>query len=197
MKVVFITVHIGINVGSNLQAIATSEVLKKIGNEPILVNYIPPRVTSKRYWQDAFRSPYKFIWRIINFPSYYYQKHLFRNYLAKYTKQTCPIYSEDEFAKLLPKADIYLTGSDQVWNFKWNEGFDSHYFFQGRNGKKVAYAASIGMESLNKQEQEILKKELNSYDKIAVRESQAVKLLDEIGIDSIQVIDPTLMLNRD
>ena len=193
--VAFITVHIGINVGSNLQAIATSEVLKEAGYDPILVNYIPPRVTSKRYWQGAFRDPKKFIWRIINFPSYFYQKRLFRKFLAKYTKQTCPIYSDDDFAKSLPKADVYLTGSDQVWNFKWNEGFDGHYFFHGIQGEKVAYAASIGMEVLTKPEQDLLKQELSNYEKIAVREAQAVKLLKEIGFDSIQVIDPTLMLN--
>lgn len=193
--VAFITVHIGINVGSNLQAIATSEVLKKAGYDPILINYIPPRVTCKRYWRDAFKSPQKLIWRILNFPSYYYQKRLFRQYLAKNTRQSCPIYAEDDFAKLLPKADVYLTGSDQVWNFKWNEGFDSHYFFQGIDGEKVAYAASIGMETLSDQEQELLKQELVNYKKIAVREAQAVNLLNKIGIKSIQVIDPTLMLN--
>ena len=194
--VAFITVHIGINVGSNLQAIATSEVLKKAGYDPILVNYIPPRVTSKRYWRDAFSSPKKLVWRIINFPSYFYQKRLFRNYLAKHIKQTRPIYRDDDFAKLLPAADVYLTGSDQVWNFKWNEGFDSHYFFHGIYGKKVAYAASIGMESLAQSEKIFLKQELDNYEK-AVREAQAVKLLREIGFDPIQVIDPTLMLNRE
>lgn len=193
--VAFITVHIGINVGSNLQAIATSEVLKKAGYDPILVNYIPPRVTSKRYWRDAFRSPKKLIWRFINFPSYFYQNLLFRNYLAKYTKQTHPIYADDDFAELLPKVDVYITGSDQVWNFKWNEGFDGHYFFQGIHGRKIAYAASIGMDSLTDLEQDMLKQELDNYEKISVREAKAVKLLSEIGFDSIQVIDPTLMLN--
>lgn len=195
--IAYITVHIGTNVGSNLQAIATSEVLKTAGYNPILVNYIPPRVTYKRYWHDAFATPLKLIWRIINFPSFYYQKRLFGKYLAKYTHQTRPIYNEDNFAKLLPKADIYMTGSDQVWNFKWNEGFDGHYFFQGIEGKKVAYASSIGMESLTQQEKKNLKGELKSYKKIAVREVQAVKLLDDIGISSVQVIDPTLMLNRE
>ena len=195
--IAFITVHIGTNVGSNLQAIATSEVLKKSGYNPVLVNYIPPRVTYKRYWHDSFTNPLKLIWRIINFPSFYYQKLLFGRYLAKYTHQTRPIYNEDNLAKHLPKADIYMTGSDQVWNFKWNEGFDGHYFFHGIEGKKVAYASSIGMEALTQQEQNILKRELNSYDKIAVREVQAVKQLNDIGISSIQVIDPTLMLNRE
>lgn len=196
-KVNFITVHIGTNVGSNLQAIATSEVLKMAGFDPILVNYIPPRVTSKRYWEGARKSLKKFVWRTIFFPCYYYQKKLFRNYLSKYTVQTKPIYSEDNFLEVLPQADIYMTGSDQVWNFKWNEGFDSHYFFYGINGVKVAFAASIGMDLLTTEQQELMKRELQEYKKISVREDRAVKILAEMGIESIQLVDPTLMLNKD
>lgn len=196
-KVNFITVHVGTNVGSNLQAIATSEVLKMAGFDPILVNYIPPRVTSKRYWEGARKSLKKFLWRILFFPSYLYQRRLFRNYLSKYTVQTKPIYSEDNFLEVLPQADIYMTGSDQVWNFKWNEGYDFHYFFDGINGVKVSLAASIGMDSLTTEQQEILKRTLQEYKKISVREDKAVKILKEIGIESTQLVDPTLMLDRD
>ena len=53
------------------------------------------------------------------------------------------------------------------------------------------------MESLAQSEKIFLKQELDNYEKIAVREAQAVKLLREIGFDPIQVIDPTLMLNRE
>ena len=68
-KASVITVHVGTNVGSNLQAIATCRILEDMGIETTLVNYIPPRVTEHRYWQVARTSPIKFLWRIINFPS--------------------------------------------------------------------------------------------------------------------------------
>lgn len=196
-KVEFITVHVGINVGSNLQAIATSEILKKAGYEPVLVNYIPPRVTVKRYWEGARKSLKKLIWRVLFFPSYYYQKKVFSRYLSRYTVQTQPIYNEDDFSEVLPKADIYMTGSDQVWNFKWNEGYDPHYFFHNIHGVKVAYAASIGMDSLTDEQKTILKYELQDYKKIAVREDKAADILKDLSIESIQLVDPTLMLNRE
>ena len=145
--VAYITVHIGINVGSNLQAIATSVVLKRAGYNPMLVNYIPPRETYKRYWKEATNSLSKLLRRIAFFPCFLYQNQLFRNYLAKFTSQSRPIYYNDDFVEVLPHADLYLTGSDQVWNFKYNEGFDDHYFFHGIKGKKVSYASSIGMET--------------------------------------------------
>ena len=69
IKVSFITVHVGFNFGSKLQAIATSEVLKKLGYLPICVNYVPSRVTYKRYWQTSFSSILKFLRRFLFFPS--------------------------------------------------------------------------------------------------------------------------------
>lgn len=36
-KIAFLTIHVGENFGSNLQTIATAEVIKKTGNEPILI----------------------------------------------------------------------------------------------------------------------------------------------------------------
>ena len=44
-KTAFITVHVGENFGSALQAIATQRVLEQVDTEPTLINYIPPRVT--------------------------------------------------------------------------------------------------------------------------------------------------------
>lgn len=196
-RVAFITVHIGINVGSNLQAIATSEVLKKSGYDPILINYIPPRVTYRRYWSRAITSPKYFIWSVLHFPRQYYIDRLFDRYLKKYCRLSKPIYKEDNFSQLIPQADIYLTGSDQVWNFKWNEGYDGHYFYDGIEGEKVSYAASIGMSTLSDKQSSILKEKLSEYKKISVRENQAVEILKGLGFSAIQHIDPTLMLNKE
>ena len=66
----FITIHVGFNFGSKLQAIATFEILKNVGYNPICVNYIPSRVTYKRYWKEAIVNPIKFLWRLIYFPIY-------------------------------------------------------------------------------------------------------------------------------
>ena len=53
------------------------------------------------------------------------------------------------------------------------------------------------MSTLKPEEEGILKERLLDYDKITVREDKAVELLRGIGIESEQVIDPTLMLNKD
>ena len=196
-KVAFITVHIGINVGSNLQAIATSEVLKKVGYSPILINYIPPRVTYNRYWSRAKESLKFFLWSLLNFPRFFYLNSLFKRYLKRHCEVSKEVYSEDDFKNSLPPADIYMTGSDQVWNFKWNEGFDYHYFFTGIEGKKVSFSSSIGLHELSEEQKDILKNELADYFCISVREDLAVTQLKEVGIHAIQLIDPTLMLSKE
>lgn len=193
----FITIHIGSNFGSNLQTIATAQVFKMLGFNSTVVNYIPPRVTYKRFWQIAFSSPLKFCKKIIALPLFWINKNIYNGYLAKHCNVSKPIYNEEDFASKCPKADYYVTGSDQVWNFKHNEGLDTHYFFEGIKGKKIAYASSIGMEYLSKEEQLSLKKYLKDYEAISVREVSAKKQLQALGIEATHVLDPTLMLNKE
>lgn len=196
-KVSFITIHIGSNFGSTLQTIATFKILKDLLLDPICVNYIPPRVTYKRYWSVARTSIRRFIRRIIFFPFRYEETQRFAKYLEKHCNVSKPIYKEDNFEKKCPLADIYLTGSDQVWNTTHNEGLDTHYFFENIKGKKIAYASSIGKSNLDTQELQWLKEYTNDYSTILVREESAVKIFESIGKPAEQVLDPTLMLNRE
>lgn len=196
-KISFITVHVGFNFGSKLQAIATSEVFKKLGYTPICVNYIPPRVKYERYWKTAFSNPIKFIRRLLFFPIHRISRHNFDGYLSKHCKVSKPFYAEDDFRKNCPKADVYVSGSDQLWNYKHNEGNDKHYFFDGIKGKKIAYASSIGMTSLPDDYAAYVKEQLSQYSAISVRERSAVELLEKMGISAIHVLDPTFMLNKE
>lgn len=196
MKISFITIHIGSNFGSTLQTIATYKTLKELGADPICVNYIPPRVTYRRYWSVARTSIFRFIRRIIFFPFLYEETQRFAQYLARHCKVSTPIYYEDNFEKKCPLADIYITGSDQVWNTTHNEGLDAHYFFENIKGKKIAYASSIGKSSLDNQELQWLKEYTNDYSSILVREKSAVEIFKCIGKQAEQVLDPTIMLNR-
>lgn len=194
-KVAFITIHIGFNFGSNLQAIATSKILKKVGCESVCVNYIPPRTTWRRYWKDGFQSFRKVLSHIVYFPFTFWEKRRFSNYLVKNCKVSKPIYNEDDFTQKCPKADVYMTGSDQVWNFFYNEGLDIHYFFDGINGKKIAYASSLGMAELTEEEKNWMEKYTHDYSFISVREKTAVSVFEQIGRKTVHVIDPTMMLN--
>lgn len=117
--------------------------------------------------------------------------------MSKHCKLSKPFYTEDVFREKCPKSDLYVSGSDQLWNYKHNEGNDKHYFFDGIEGVKIAYASSIGMESLPEDYAQYLKEQLSQYKAISVREQSAVKLLDSIGLSSTHVLDPTFMLTKE
>lgn len=195
-KISFITVHVGSNFGSILQAIATSQLLKSIGYRVELINYIPERVSFHYYMKGALSNVKRFIWRLFNLPVFFVNRKVYDDFLRKNCNVSSPIYSKDDFNSKCPKADVYLTGSDQVWNSKHNQGLDTHYYFGGVDGVKIAYASSFGTTKLPDDEYEQVKCLLKEYKAISVREKSAVNILSTMGYEAAQVLDPTFMLDR-
>ena len=197
-KVGIITIHIGTNFGSVLQTIATSIYIKSLGYFPFIINYIPPRATLKRYLSGALTSIKRMLWRTLNLPIFLINRKIYTSYLKKHVNLSDPFHSNDSLDSIYPKAEFYITGSDQVWNSIYNEGVDGHYYLDGIDDtvKKISLSSSFGRESLDDQEAQKVKKLLNRYHAISVREDSGVKILENIGIDSIQLLDPTFLLNR-
>ena len=198
-----ITVHIGANFGSNLQTIATGEILKKIGYNTIVVNYIPDRVTKRAVFKSDIKEckTLRCIIRgCVHVLVDYINNVIYSGYLKKHCKLTKPLYSTENFAEWgqrhLKGVNVYITGSDQVWNSIYNEGIDTHYFWDGFDGNKIAYSSSIGAAEIGDRERELFLKYLSKYKAISVRESQAKEILKGIGINSTLVLDPTFMLPR-
>ena len=165
-SVSFITIHFGANFGSVLQTIATSRILKDLNCKVICINYIQDRWTWNAYFK--VRNPFRLVKRILNSPIEYANRYIYQSYLEKYVELTPKIYRRN-FSKKCPKSDFYITGSDQVWNSKHNLGIDEHYYFAGfpKETKKIAYAASIGQDSISDDEYDKVKQLLSSYNRIS------------------------------
>lgn len=69
-KTAFITVHVGENFGSALQAIATQRVLEQVDTEPTLINYIPPRVTFSGFLKRGLKSPKDIVCMLLKLPCF-------------------------------------------------------------------------------------------------------------------------------
>ena len=194
-----ITIHVGQNFGSNLQTIATCEVIKRLGYQPIVVNYIPKRVARNSYWREAIKNPVKLFWRIINAPLFYKNLHIYEEYQERFCKLTKPIYDDDDFETSCPKADVYITGSDQVWNSIHNQGFNERYFWGGIPAHlcKIAYASSFGVEQLPEVEYAMVKKYLAEYHSISVREMSAKRIVESMGFTAEHLLDPTFMISKE
>ena len=117
MKVAFITIHVGLNFGSILQTIATSELLKKKGCDSICINYWPPRTTNKRYWQGALKSFSKFLWRALYFPLRVISENRFSHYLAKHCLVSKRLYNDDMVdCKIYTMTKDEYERNDKIWH---------------------------------------------------------------------------------
>lgn len=198
-KISLLTIHLGINFGSILQTIATIELLNRLRYDVEVINYIPDRCTWSRFFINALKSLKELIVVFVKIPIIAINKYIFNSYLSKFVKISDPIYKADTFVSKCPKADIYLTGSDQVWNSIHNEGLDKRYYFDGfpQGTIKVSYSSSIGRETLDKSEYDEIKNMLRSYRSISVREASAKKLIESMGYQVTHLLDPTFMLNKE
>lgn len=117
----------------------------------------------------------------------------------KYTMRYCGV---EDIKQNVPVADVYVVGSDQVWNPDITKAIDPlvYYFsFLPRNAKKVAYAASFGSDvwlydNLTTQ----ITANLREFKAVSVREDTAAVICRDIfGINAEVVLDPTLLLTKD
>lgn len=104
----------------------------------------------------------------------------------------------DELYANPPKYDLYISGSDQLWNPTQIYCLEPYFLtFVPKNiGKKISFATSIGITDLRENEKADFKKWLSSYDDISVREFQAQELLQGLLPEKNvhQVADPTFLL---
>lgn len=191
------------NYGGMLQAYALCEVLNDIGFEAQQISY---NMGDKNF---AYRSLlYKTIrkgYRAVK-SALKYLKHI--PVESKLLKRKKGLH---KFRKSIPHTtatynlktisacndfDIYITGSDQVWNPSWyDDAFLLKFVPAGKI--KMSYAASVAKNMLTETENERFRDALKDFSAISVRESDTVGLLQGLTKRKVElVLDPTLLLDR-
>lgn len=200
-KVSIITILDNTNFGTYLQALALAKQVEQAGCEVEIVDYIRP-CASVKYRLAAIKNPLKKLYNALyGMPQWLRLRQKDHKFLSKFIRLTTRTYhSYQELKQLPPLADIYITGSDQVWNSIYNRGIDKSFYldFAPHNARRVAYGASIGMPEIPSDEVKETAHLLHKYDAITVREADAKRILAEIGIENTAIVlDPTLLLNAD
>ncbi|MGL4747038.1 MAG: polysaccharide pyruvyl transferase family protein, partial [Shewanella sp.] len=185
MKIAILTQPLHNNYGGLLQAFALQKYLKEQGNEVMTVDFVWNH--KLRYFGiksiigNIFR---KYILRrkiISIFPISNEQKRRIGQhtdkFTAEYIRTTQKIYSVDEMPYIKNyQFDAYVVGSDQVWRPAYSPGMAAFFlsFLNKRDdAKRIAYAASFGVDNCNEFSQEALKEYsflLKRFDAVAVRE---------------------------
>ena len=202
MKIALITIIDNTNYGTYLQALALYRVLSN-ENEVLLVNYhrsksLPINSLKQRYYSQAKKvSIWDLISQLLLIPL---KKFLMRKEISKYVVLSKKLTNSNFKNGSSLDADIFCTGSDQVWNTDYNEGIDEVFYlnFANNKKKKISYAASIGQDIIEDSYKERIYQLLSQYDKITLRERKSIKLLSDLGLNNIEfVLDPTLLLSKD
>lgn len=204
MKVGIITMHRVINFGSVLQAYALQQKIKQLNHDVEIVDYIYP---NKEHYVHL--SPLKrminqmtrFIKNaVIGFPDLR-KKRRFSQFWKKDLNLSRNQYElREEIIATPPEYDLYMTGSDQVWNTKFTKHDDTFLlaFVNERTKKKVSFASSFALDHIPEMYQYLFKKNLPLYDRISVREASGIRMAKEMGgVDAELVCDPTLLLKKE
>ncbi|MGN0153771.1 MAG: polysaccharide pyruvyl transferase family protein, partial [Lachnospiraceae bacterium] len=197
MKAAVITLHNVCNYGTQLQTYATQEKLKEYFDDVVFIDYRRPDTYGISLMNTFTKgNPIK-IPAIL--PTLLYWKHLFGGFQKKYIKLTEKKYlCEEDFTQFEDCADVYFSGSDQVWNTGWNNGVlpPLYLSFAPDNKPKYAYASSFGQNVITQNEIEKSRNYIERFEKISVREKSGITILKEQYHydNAVQILDPTLAM---
>ncbi|MGI6544889.1 MAG: polysaccharide pyruvyl transferase family protein [Fastidiosipilaceae bacterium] len=198
-KVLLVT-KCGKNYGATLQAYALSQSIKKKPYSLSVLNYSSKNLSEQFRMFRQIRSLKDVLYNILLIPRYKQIKKANQRFIEFHNEHlnlTQAYINEDEIINNPPQADIYIVGSDQVWNP--NIKFSPIYFlnFGPLDVHRYSYSASIGISTLPHEYISSVQKYLSNFCSISVREESAERLLNEMGIHSITTVDPTLLLSKE
>ena len=191
MKIGILTIHFPYNYGAMLQAYALDKYLKNEGYNSQLIDYKPYYIDQSYHfrWESIFHNPRLFLSRVLKA---LLRKNINRTSFENFYNQmgACSVRNIDEF-------DVLIVGSDQVWNPKVTD-YDTTYLLDKdlyKEVKKVSYASSIAIGTIDSRWEKELKKNLSDFDALSVREEENAMILSQILNRKVDVVcDPTFLL---
>ena len=108
-----------------------------------------------------------------------------------------PVSTLKELPFLNEETDVFVCGSDVIWNPDFNSGVDAYYLDFARK-YKFSYAASFGKAEIPEETFGKIGEMLRSFDAISVRETTGREIAARCVDKPIRVVaDPVLLLDRD
>ncbi len=214
MKIFTITCHDCYNCGASLQAYALQAFLEQEGHACTIIDYKPDYLNRKYNFTTLFPDhshyglykksgplkPMLALYAHRKELSSYPRKRAFDRFTHKYLNVTSSTFhdaKEIEDAHL--DADLFIAGSDQIWNTDLQNGRDGAFFmsFEKDKLKKISYAASFGISSVRDEYHDFVTRQLQDLRWVSVREYTGVQICQSMGINATQVLDPVFLLSCD
>lgn len=210
MKIGILTFHAVPNYGAVLQAYALQCYLQECGHQVEFIDYRPNYLTVGEW----FHFP-KSKWHIKANVVIAYQKWMalkglfnadmrdqhkrFELFTDAYLNLTSKRYKTlKELKKSPPELDVYICGSDQIWNPSKQHGLDAACFlnFGSKSIKKISYAASFGCHEIPERHHGEVGLFSEALDLISVREASGCAMLKRFAKrEACLVPDPTFLVD--
>lgn len=205
MKVLTLTTQFANNYGALLQCYALCQFLREQKNVDCeVINYLP--IIHSDSWgvirrPSTLKDLAKIVYSLLNV-KFVLDKHakdrLVRKFIEDHIPLTSSSYDREAILANPPEADMYICGSDQIWNHKIFKDDLTYYFDFVKNGKRVAYAASIA-DPWPSDFENTIRPFLNQFEAISLRENgnvvQAQSLVEDIKVHWVS--DPVFLLSKE
>ena len=208
-KIGVITVHKNVNYGANLQAFASCAYLNKQGYDCRVIDYtLSSHEKSahlfswlKQSWDGeankSFSRKIKLSMALLmSMPWKSKRLKVFAKFRKKHIKMTKPCTTIQDIVNL--NLDTVICGSDQIWNPTITDGINP-IFFGDVNGvkKRISYAASVGKDRFEPNDEEKVKKLVCALDYCSVREENTAQYISKITGRQIETVcDPVFLLDK-
>lgn len=210
MKIAILSLVLHQNYGGILQSYALQTVLERMGHTVEVLNR--PLVYPSTNWKEV---PKRIVKKILGRDEVIFKEARYKREAATLNKAVWDFRKQyiheriiNDFCEIKESDyDCIVVGSDQVWRpryFKeqWACGIENAYlsFTKGWSIKRIAYAASFGVDEWEYTEEEtrLCKEAAKMFDVITVREDSGINLVkDHLRLEATQALDPTMLLEKE
>lgn len=212
-----VTFHFSKNYGSALQCYALYKTLLLNGYKPKVIDYCPSYHTLPYNTYNSLHDYYEN--RGDNSFTYVLLRFIKRNVVGffktdkrrknkkflKFLSDNLKLTKPYKYVMSIDDAfDIYISGSDQIWNYKcvkdkeYGGVYDKAYFLAfAIKKKKIAYAVSAQHGEIRTDLDHDVLSLIEDYNYIFTREEALSNTLHQLGrTDATTVLDPTLLLEK-
>jgi len=214
MKIKTITCHRVYNYGASLQAYALQRKLEMMGHDVEIINFLPYFLrsrynlfyvpeSSKFYAFSRFFPPLGLLYKLkakLGMFKTIGRKYSFDRFQSEFLHVGQTYYPDSKSLQVNPpQADMYIAGSDQIWNTDMQNGHELAYYmdFGDQSICRCTYAASFGISVLPNEYSDFVRGKVHKIDCVSVREKSGLAILKGIGrADAVKVLDPVFLLDK-
>lgn len=190
--------------GAQLQAYAAMRAITELGHPCEIIDYRPDYDAGLNdlFQKGGLRAKATNLHTAAHYAALKRRAERFDAFVADEMRLSATRYtSYAQLAESPPRYDVYVAGSDQIWNPRLFPGgtFDPAYLQTFvKEGRRISYAPSMGEAPFTGEESAQFRAALEPYSALSVREQAGrEKLRAATGREPTVVLDPTLLLTRD